>query len=502
MTKTNHFGICAVAFALAALGAMLLLAATKPAEATFPGENGVISFESERSSEEGDHSNIYSIAPDGTDETMLTDPATWDNNPSYSADGSGIVFDSVRDGNTEIYKMDADGENETRLTEDTDPFFTFDGEPSLSPDGSRIAFARNNEKGSNSTDKDIDIHTMSANGGTATRLVHVDGLDGQPSFVPSGEKVIFHNVNTDTIYIVDADGTDLTPLAEGADPAFSPDGTLIYFERAGQILVMDSNGENERPVTQPDELSSTNIQPAFSPDCARIAYVKDTFVPNPDPEGEPGSGTTVVDIYTSDLDGSNEQRVTTSEEYDYRPSWQPLSSAGEVSCEQPGEPDTTPPVITVPEGVTVDAEAPNGAVVEYQASAGDDVDGTVAVDCVPASGSVFPMGSTTVECDAADAAGNGASASFEVYVKGAGEQISDLITVVEELEVNRGTKNSLLVKLRLSERFIERGHERPACGQLRAFINQVEAQSGRKLTEEQAEQLVASAERIRAVLDC
>jgi hypothetical protein len=66
--------------------------------------------------------------------------------------------------------------------------------------------------------------------------------------------------------------------------------------------------------------------------------------------------------------------------------------------------------------MTVQATSSSGAVVKYTASASDPVDGSVAVKCTPASGSTFPLGTTTVSCSAKDKAGNIASASFKVTV--------------------------------------------------------------------------------------
>jgi hypothetical protein len=78
--------------------------------------------------------------------------------------------------------------------------------------------------------------------------------------------------------------------------------------------------------------------------------------------------------------------------------------------------DHTPPVITAPADMTVEATGPSGAVVPYSASATDDVDGPVNLTSVPASGSTFPLGTTTVNLSATDAAGNSASGSFKVTV--------------------------------------------------------------------------------------
>ncbi|KRC48713.1 MULTISPECIES: HYR domain-containing protein [unclassified Nocardioides] len=67
--------------------------------------------------------------------------------------------------------------------------------------------------------------------------------------------------------------------------------------------------------------------------------------------------------------------------------------------------DVTPPVVTV-ESKTVEATSPAGAVVSYDASAVDNVDGPLTPTCVPPSGSQFPLGVTPVDCEATDAAGN------------------------------------------------------------------------------------------------
>src|SRR6185312_14118846 len=59
-----------------------------------------------------------------------------------------------------------------------------------------------------------------------------------------------------------------------------------------------------------------------------------------------------------------------------------------------------------------------GTPVTYTApSATDAVDGTDAVTCAPASGSTLPLGHTTVTCSSADAAGNGATSQFDVFVR-------------------------------------------------------------------------------------
>jgi probable HAF family extracellular repeat protein len=78
--------------------------------------------------------------------------------------------------------------------------------------------------------------------------------------------------------------------------------------------------------------------------------------------------------------------------------------------------DTAPPVITLPADLTVEAAGPEGALVFYVATAADDVDRNPTLDCVPPSGSTFPVGTTAVACVATDNTGKSASASFNVTV--------------------------------------------------------------------------------------
>ncbi|HZQ02664.1 MAG TPA: HYR domain-containing protein [Gaiellaceae bacterium] len=81
-------------------------------------------------------------------------------------------------------------------------------------------------------------------------------------------------------------------------------------------------------------------------------------------------------------------------------------------------PDTAPPTLAAHANVTVEATSASGAAVTYGPPvATDDRDGAVPVSCQPASGSLFPLGSTTVSCSARDTAGNSAATSFTVRVR-------------------------------------------------------------------------------------
>ena len=81
-------------------------------------------------------------------------------------------------------------------------------------------------------------------------------------------------------------------------------------------------------------------------------------------------------------------------------------------------PDVTAPVLSGAGDQTAEATGPAGAVVAFGTpTATDNLDAFVGVACVPVSGSVFPLGTTTVQCSAQDAAGNASHVSFTVTVR-------------------------------------------------------------------------------------
>ena len=98
--------------------------------------------------------------------------------------------------------------------------------------------------------------------------------------------------------------------------------------------------------------------------------------------------------------------------------WTATDAAGNTStCEQVVRViDSTPPTILCPRVVTVPCSDGKGAVAEFEAVASDTCTPNPTVVCTPASGSLFPLGRTTVTCTATDATGNVATCSFDVLV--------------------------------------------------------------------------------------
>jgi hypothetical protein len=90
---------------------------------------------------------------------------------------------------------------------------------------------------------------------------------------------------------------------------------------------------------------------------------------------------------------------------------------GRIRIENPPPPpDVTPPTLNLPGDITVEATNASGTNVSYSVTASDDRDPNPTVTCTPSSGSFFPVGTTTVGCQATDASGNVATGSFLVNV--------------------------------------------------------------------------------------
>ena len=164
--------------------------------------------------------------------------------------------------------------------------------------------------------------------------------------------------------------------------------------------------------------------------------------------------------------------------------------------------DTTPPLLTVPGNSVVDATSPSGAVVFYVASARDIAAGVVPVTCRPPSGSNFPIGNTTVTCTASDPSGNTRGSAFAVTVLSAPTQIANLANSVTSLGLQSGIATSLTGKLNAALAAATAGDLVTACRKLQDFINETHAQAGKKISTGDAASLIATAQRIRAVLGC
>ena len=163
--------------------------------------------------------------------------------------------------------------------------------------------------------------------------------------------------------------------------------------------------------------------------------------------------------------------------------------------------DKTIPTLTLPAPITLDASGPSGAVATFAATASDAVPVNPVVSCLPASGSTFAAGTTTVVCKATDTAGNKAQGEFTVTVRGATQLLASLSDRIKAMAIDAKLKEKL-VKL-LSGVTSALPKSRPAaCGQLSDFLAFARDMVGKGLTAQQLNEITVEVNRIRAVIGC
>jgi hypothetical protein len=162
-----------------------------------------------------------------------------------------------------------------------------------------------------------------------------------------------------------------------------------------------------------------------------------------------------------------------------------------------------PPIMSCPTNQSVNARSSAGARVNYPTPVASN-GCPVTVVCNPPSGSRFAIGNTTVSCLATDSEGNEATCSFTIHVKGAAEQINDLIVLVQRLDLKPWPTYVLTAELQSASNALRRGNTRAACFDLDTFIFDVDAQSwwGQIWPPARARLLVRNAQRIQNVLGC
>jgi TolB protein len=259
---------------------------------------------------------IYSMDAKGDSVKNLSCNKATDYSFGYTPDGK-LVFYSNREGNDEVYLQDADGKKVTNLTNNP----AADRIAAVSPDGKRIAFSSNRDN------KTSELYVMDVDGKNVTRLTNNDNFEDAPYWSPDGTKIIFskdikpvndtapHVTSNGEIFSMNADGSTVLRLTNrpGFDggPQFSPDGSKIAFygkDENGnyEIFIMNADGSNVTNLTE-DEME--DYSPSWSPDGKWIAYTK--------------GNSKNYDVWVIHIETKIKYRLTTQPKRDESPFWQP-----------------------------------------------------------------------------------------------------------------------------------------------------------------------------------
>ena len=271
---------------------------------------GKIIFMSDRTG----NGDIYTIEPDGSELTRVTNATNIELSPVWSPNRDKVAFVRFEGAFTSIYVMNADGSGIARIGAGN----LFDSAPSWSPDGRKLAF-------SSFVDNSTDIYVIDADGSNRLRMTTSNLHERSPVWAPDGSKIAFVSTLTQAldgptdIFTMNLDGSNVVNLTNDAmiesDPDWAPDGSKIAFSArentgditidpvVGNIFVINADGSGRSQLT-----TTNGAHPAWSPDSSRLVYMG--FV-------DTGLG---VDIFIMDADGSDPIRLTTTSN-NIEPDW-------------------------------------------------------------------------------------------------------------------------------------------------------------------------------------
>jgi TolB protein len=320
--------LLSMALALLVASGVGLLNAEKPAEATFPGQNGKIAYASSDRLPDGSTTDreIYTINSTGGMPFQLTNNERQDTDPSYSPNGQRIAYQGFDGSDSEIYTINATGGTPFQVTNNT----THEQFPSYSPDGLRIAFSRFDGT-------DLEIYTVNATGGGEFQVTNNDNDDFSPDYSPNGEKIAYGHclipyyeeedgrcedlsgvVDYHEIFTIKATGENPFRVTHNktfdSSPSYSPNGQKIAYSHVGasdsEIYKISATGGTPVNITHNDQ---DDIGPSYSPNGRKIAYFRW--------DENPSGGSLNAEIYKIHHNGGTPVRVTNSDSLDVAPSW-------------------------------------------------------------------------------------------------------------------------------------------------------------------------------------
>ncbi|WP_407356649.1 TolB family protein [Methanolobus sp. WCC5] len=214
---------------------------------------------------------IWVMNSDGSGQKKLYDGMSWEGDPEFNEDGTKVYFatESKKAYSARyisIHVMDSDGSNSYKLTESSDS-----RAPSISPDGSRLVYTSR-------ASGNYDMWVMDTDGTDRSRLTDAPGDESSPSWDPDGTSIVYSSMGD--IFSVNVNGKGPLRLTDdpnnNIEPSYSPDGTMIaYASDIGgdyDLWIMDPTGNAHVQLTTDRYVQRA---PAWSPDGKKIAYVSD-----------------------------------------------------------------------------------------------------------------------------------------------------------------------------------------------------------------------------------
>jgi TolB protein len=261
---------------------------------------------------------LYVMDWDGENKKQMTRHQTVTLSPAWSKDGKKIAYTafmqrrSTKTRNPDLYVYDLESQKSKvisyRKGMNSGASFESSGNLLMTISG----------------DENPDIYRVDANGNILNKLTNgpVGAMNVEPSISPNGDKIAFSSdrAGRPMIYIMDSDGSNPKRLtfagSFNAAPSWSPDGKLIAFagwaEKAFDIFTIDSNGSNLKRITKASRSNgrqASHENPDFSPDGRVILYTSNR------------NGNT--QLYLSLADGSEEWRITKDNWSYNQPKWSP-----------------------------------------------------------------------------------------------------------------------------------------------------------------------------------